>query len=510
MDAIGRIGGLWRYPVKSLGGEALQRARIDETGIIGDRRWALKNRRSGELVNCKVLTALLTIGAAYAEEPAPGYGVAHAVITLPDGRHLRTSDPSTNGAISAIAGQPLELWPLLTPSHTDHYRLRRPFTPEVTKQRMGLKPDDPYPDFSAYEPEMIQELQYFFSPRGSYKDAYPLHYVTSAALKTLASYHPGLDVDPRRFRPNFYIEGVDMEGFPELKWKGFDLIIGDVVLNCGEETVRCVMPSQAQRGLKAEPHMGFVLNKVTGLKFGAYCHIRRTGTISLGDEVFLERHPKSRPMRSTVLPLPAELASGNFPPPPALPAFYRARVVRKTRETADTVSLGLKMPADARFPFLPGQHLIFRLTPRNHPRPILRSYSLSQAPATNNNETEDYSITVKRIGLGSDYLQDAVEVGDQLEVRWPRGLFFALPESPAPIALISNGIGVTPLFSMLQTIARVSPQRTVFWLHATPNSSTQIFRQELAQLRTKLTDFHGHTIYRQPLQTDTRGVDYQS
>lgn len=111
MESIGRIGGVWRYPVKSLAGEPLARARLDETGIIGDRRWALKNTRTGELVNCKVLTSLLTIGASYREEPVAGHGVAHARITLPDGRLLMTSDPSVNGAISAIAGQPLERMP---------------------------------------------------------------------------------------------------------------------------------------------------------------------------------------------------------------------------------------------------------------------------------------------------------------------------------------------------------------------------------------------------------------
>lgn len=511
MESIGRIGGVWRYPVKSLAGEPLAKALLDETGIIGDRRWALKNTRTGELVNCKVLTSLLTIGAAYRDEPAAGYGVAHAEITLPDGRRLMTSDPSVNGAISAIAGQPLELWPLLPASNTEHYRLRRPFTPELTKQRMGLKPDDPYPDFSTYEPEMIEELQHFFSPRGSYKDAYPLHYVTSASLATLAGFHPGLDVTPLRFRPNFYIEGVEGGGFPELDWSGHDLLIGDAVLNCGEETVRCVMPSQAQMGLKAEPHMGFVLNRVTQLKFGAYCHIRKAGTISVGDEVFLERRPKFHPIRSKLLPLPENIARGEVPAPPPLTPFYRARVVRKQRETADTMTFGFKMQTGQLFPFLPGQHLIFRLAPAGHTRPLMRSYSLiSAAGAAEQCATEDYAITVKRIGAGSGYLHDEVEVGADLDVRWPSGRFFAVPESDGPIALISNGIGITPLFSMLRTIARVNPTRRVFWLHATPNSSTHVFRQEIAGLGRELADFHEWTIYRQPRMGDVAGMDFHT
>src|SRR5574337_1055691 len=354
---------------------------------------------------------------------------------------------------------------------------------------MGLRPDDPYPDFSTYEPEMIEELQHFFSPRGSYKDAYPLHFVTSASLATLESYHPGLDVTPRRFRPNFYIEGVEGGSFPELDWSGYDLVIGDAVLNCGEETVRCVMPSQAQMGLKAEPHMGFVLNRVTKLKFGAYCHIRKAGTISVGDEVFLERRPKFQPMHSKLLPLPENIARGEVATPPPLTPFYKARLVRKQRETADTTTFGFKMQERQVFPFLPGQHLIFRLTPAGYVRPIMRSYSLSSASGAEDG-AEDYAITVQRIGAGSGYLHNEVEVGAELDVRWPSGRFFCVPEFGAPIALISNGIGITPLFNMLQTIARVNPARKVFWMHATRNSTTHVFKREIAKLVGRLSDFH--------------------
>ena len=508
MESIGRIGGLWRYPVKSLAGEALETAVLDATGIVGDRRWALKNRRSNELVNCKVFTSLLTIGARYRQEPAPGYGVVHAEITLPDGRVLMTGDASANAAISAIAGQPLELWPLLPPSEEAHYRLRQPFTPEITKQRMGLRPDDPYPDFSAYEQEMIAELQYYFSPRGSYKDAYALHYVTSASLATLAGCRPGLDVTARRFRPNFYIEGVVADGFPELDWTGFDMLIGDVVLNCGQETVRCLMPSQAQRGLRAEPQMGFVLNRAAQLKFGAYCHVRKPGTISVGDEVFLERRPRHSAMAYVSTPLPADIASGNVAEPPPLPAFYQARVVGKRRETADTVTFGLRMPPGTAFPFLPGQHLILRLAPVGLGRPLMRSYSLSSGSWFS--DGADYAITVKRIGIASSYLLDSVEVGDELDVRWPSGRFFVVPEADAPLALISNGIGATPLFAMLQRVAEANPARRIFWLHATRDSRTHVFKDAIRELGQGLADFRAHTIYRNPQAADVRGVDYQS
>lgn len=510
MRAIGSIGGLWRYPVKSLAGEALESALLDSTGIVGDRRWALRSELVSELVNCKVIPALLSIGAAFAEEPKPGLDVAHAVITLPDGRSLGTGDPLAAAAISAIAGRPLTLWSLQPETDVDHYRLRRPFTPEVTLQRMGLKQTDAYPDFSAYEPALIEELQYFFSPRGSYKDAYPLHFVTSASLETARQFSPGIRAEASRFRPNFLIDTVGETGLPELEWTGADLIIGDVVLHCGQKTVRCIMPSQAQMGLEAEPAMGHLLRNLANLNFGAYCFVRNPGIIKQGDEVFLDTRKDIHPVMSRRPPLPEDLRTPNKAanPLPLPTTFARAKVSSKTAESADVVSIGLKMIGFPPFPFLPGQHLILSLKPEGHERPLLRSYSISRGSSSSPNE--DYRITVKRIGLASSYLHDTVDVEDEIDVRYPSGRFFALPSSDTPLALISNGIGVTPLFSMLQSVAAVNPGRRVFWLHATSSSATHLFKDEVRALAKQLERFEQSIIYRQPMEGDVAGTDYHS
>ncbi|MFN2464119.1 MAG: MOSC N-terminal beta barrel domain-containing protein, partial [Candidatus Dormibacteria bacterium] len=38
--AVGRVAALWRYPVKSMAGEALAVADVSWHGLAGDRRWA--------------------------------------------------------------------------------------------------------------------------------------------------------------------------------------------------------------------------------------------------------------------------------------------------------------------------------------------------------------------------------------------------------------------------------------------------------------------------------------
>lgn len=492
-----------------MAGEPLEQTAVDETGLVGDRSWALWDVLADELTNCKVFPALLSCAARYPEAPRAGLERSHALIVLPDGRAVRTDDPFVEAAVSAIAGRPLSLWSLRPATDGEHYRLRRPMSLATMRHRMGLPPDEPLPDFSIYDPAMMAELQQYATPRGSYKDAYPIHFVTSASLNTLRDLAPDIDVDARRFRPNLVIESDHETGFPEHDWAGFGLIIGGVVLHCGLRTVRCSMPGQPQRGLSGEPRIGAVLRRHTGFNMGAYATVDRAGVIAIGDEVFLETPEQRRPTRLAALPQAQVL-----PDPPAeapvsgQSVFRRLRVVTKEREAADVVSLGLKADPALLSTFVPGQHLTIRLQRPGDPAPTLRSYSISSAPRSGAHE--DYRITVKRLGAASSYLHDEVRDGDELEARWPTGRFFVLPGSATPLVLISNGIGVTPLFAMLQSVAAQAPDREVFWVHATKNGRTHVFRRQLEALAAGLRGFTAFTVYRQPDEGDVPGRDYQS
>ncbi|MBV6422278.1 MAG: Flavohemoprotein [Steroidobacteraceae bacterium] len=513
--AIGQVGQLWRYPVKSLAGEPIWQTAVDRTGLSGDRSWALKDVLADEIANCKVIPALLGCAARYPETPRPGLNPVHPLIELPDGRTLRTDDPFIEAALSAIAGRPLTLWPLQPAANAEHYCLRRPMTLAVMRHRMGLPPDAPLPDFSVYDPDMMAELQQYATPRGSYKDAYPVHFITSGSVQTLQGLAPGLDINARRFRPNLVIEGEFAAGFPEHEWAGHDLIIGEVVLQCGPRTVRCAMPGQAQHGVRAESRIGAVLRRHTGYNMGAYASVREGGTIAIGDAVYLAARRRRHPARVTAAPEPP-VASASAPiasaPTEARSSergdFSRLRVTRKEFVAQDVVSLGLKAERAAPPGFVPGQHLTFRLQRPGDPAPLLRSYSISCAPQ--GVAGEDYAITVKRIGAASVFLHDDIRVGDELEARWPAGRFFVLPSSSTPLALISNGIGITPLFSMLQSVAACTPDRQVVWLHATKSGRTHVFRRELAALAARLRNLASFTVYRQPEGGDIPGQDYQS
>ena len=103
----------------------------------------------------------------------------------------------------------------------------------------------------------------------------------------------------------------------------------------------------------------------------------------------------------------------------------------------------------------PGQYLTFWIeVPGQHP--LKRNYSISSAP---NGET--YRISVKREpqGIASTWLHDQTEVGTVLKVAPPAGEFFLNEESPRPVVLLSGGVGLTPMMSMLETIAARHPNK---------------------------------------------------
>lgn len=95
-ERIGTVAELWRYPVKSMGGERLERAHAGHRGLAGDRGWAVVDTETGKVASAKrpqLWRVLLECRAAYADEPEPDGGPARVRITLPDGGEVLTDDP---------------------------------------------------------------------------------------------------------------------------------------------------------------------------------------------------------------------------------------------------------------------------------------------------------------------------------------------------------------------------------------------------------------------------------
>jgi uncharacterized protein len=84
---VGTVREIWRYPVKSMAGERLDRTEIGGRGLYGDRGWAVRNDEIGEIYNAKQFPALMQCAAHYRAEPGADY-IPDVDITFPDGSPL--------------------------------------------------------------------------------------------------------------------------------------------------------------------------------------------------------------------------------------------------------------------------------------------------------------------------------------------------------------------------------------------------------------------------------------
>ncbi len=91
MELVGTVTELWRYPVKSMAGEPLERCLIGPRGVIGDRGWALRDEKAREIRGAKKLPAsLLRCRPTYLGEPSLDE-VPPVEITFPDGTTQTTA-----------------------------------------------------------------------------------------------------------------------------------------------------------------------------------------------------------------------------------------------------------------------------------------------------------------------------------------------------------------------------------------------------------------------------------
>lgn len=181
------------------------------------------------------------------------------------------------------------------------------------------------------------------------------------------------------------------------------------------------------------------------------------------------------------------------------------RIESKSPESEIITSFVLR-PEDGK-PVLrhqPGQYLTFWIdVPGQHP--LKRNYSISSAP---NGET--YRISVKREpqGIASSWLHDHTNVGTILKVAPPAGEFFLNEESPRPVVLLSGGVGLTPMMSMLETIAARYPNKSVHYVHGTLDGSTHAMKDRVRSLVETHPNIRVTTFYVEPRPEDRQGEDY--
>ena len=244
-----RVSRLWRYPVKSMRGEAVSELFVEPGGITGDRAYAFTDLRTRQPASAKRHAALLQCRAAYLVEPAAAGPPPPVEVTFPDGTVVRDDHSELTRRVAELLGCPVR-----------------------------LTVDTP----------------------GRLVDLAPVHVLAASTLRRLAAAYPDGDWDPRRLRPNILIDD-DPAGEGEDGWLSCDLHIGaDAVLHVVTPTARCVTTTLAQGDLPRDRNVLRTLARVGRrqvgslgefLCAGSYAEVVTGGTIRTGDPVRIERVP---------------------------------------------------------------------------------------------------------------------------------------------------------------------------------------------------------------------------
>ncbi|SMQ75690.1 nitric oxide dioxygenase [Bacillus sp. OV166] len=186
--------------------------------------------------------------------------------------------------------------------------------------------------------------------------------------------------------------------------------------------------------------------------------------------------------------------------------FRNFKVDRKVVESEVITSFYLK-PEDNKgiANFTPGQYISIKLEIAGEKFTHIRQYSLSDAPGK-----DYYRISVKREsgtenpdGMVSNYLHDGVNQGDILKVSAPAGDFVLDTNKNTPVVLLSGGVGLTPMMSMLKTVVEVQPERKVTFVHAAANGNVHALRDEVEEI-SKLENVHSYFFYDSPTEEDCK------
>lgn len=229
-----RILEIWRYPVKSVGGERLDTADIGETGITHDRGWGLVDDTTGNVLTARREPRLL-FGSARVVDGAP-------VVTIDSGAELRTSDDFSE-------------W------------LDRPVTLAAAAGAEGGIYEVPL-DFENDDGWVSWQ-----GPGDAWHDS-PTSRVSLVSRDTIG------DWDVRRFRPNLLLDG---SGEDELV--GREITIGSSRLAVGKQIDRCVIVTRPQPGLERDLDVLRTINAERAASLAIGATVTTPGTIATGDEV---------------------------------------------------------------------------------------------------------------------------------------------------------------------------------------------------------------------------------
>ena len=226
---VGRVVGLWRYPVKSMAAEALESVEVGWHGLAGDRRWAFVRgglERSGfPWMTIREDAAMWQYVPRFVDPARPD--ASRTVVRTPAGAELDVVDP----ALAASLGEGVR----------------------VIKQNRGVF------------------------------DAMPLSLITTQAIGELEGL-VGRELAVQRFRPNLLVESSERED----AWVGRVLRVGGMAMRVDQRDERCVVVNVDPVSGERDPSVLKTLARERSTCIGVYGSVVTLGRVAVSDTVTLE------------------------------------------------------------------------------------------------------------------------------------------------------------------------------------------------------------------------------
>lgn len=239
-----RVSELWRYPVKSMGGESLLEADVDELGLLGDRGWGVFDVETGLTLTGRRTPELLMASARLAD--------GELVITLPGGREVGEDD---DAVLSAWLGREVAL----RSAADGAGRFENPM--DVEREADWIEWD---------------------GPAGTFHDS-------GRSRFTLVSTQSLREWDIRRFRTNVVVDtgGEDefVGGVISIGSVVNGVFVDGVVATVTKRVDRCIMVTRPQPGLGADRAVLTTLRDEREMCLSVGCTVDQPGRIALGSSV---------------------------------------------------------------------------------------------------------------------------------------------------------------------------------------------------------------------------------
>jgi uncharacterized protein YcbX len=261
MTSVGAVESLWRYPVKSMGGEALDEAFMGFSGFYGDRCYAFKNssaRKGFPYLNATAQEQMLRYRPQfrYAERAARPPNLIEAM-SIPPG---------------------------VTPANAEADDLTLDV---VTPSGAVVAVDDPALTEMLVEGLRGENQLTLVRSDRALTDSRPVSLVSLQTVRQVEA-ESGVPVDKRRFRANIYLDLAKDCGFAEDELVGRKLRVGpSATVMVLERDPRCKMISLDPDTGEHNPEVLRKVAQAHGAFAGVYCAVLVEGILTKGDSIEL-------------------------------------------------------------------------------------------------------------------------------------------------------------------------------------------------------------------------------